>query len=75
MYFPTVTSISNDGEYDTRPIVVKLYDIIVITSTWLGIPTKKLTAGEQNLYFFRIGALVIVIWKSRVKELKIHSNK
>ena len=69
MYFPTVTSISNDGEYDTRPIVVKLYDIIVITSTCLGIEKS----GSEDRQFF-INGIQKTTWKTNKYKLYCFKN-
>lgn len=44
---PTVSSTSNDDEYDSGPVVVEPDDIAAIASIWSGIPVEQLTADEQ----------------------------
>ena len=69
------TQIPLGEHYDSGTIVVEPDDIIVIASTCPWIPTKQVIRNEQHLCCSRIKALDRVIWKSRMKPLKIPSDK
>uniref|UniRef100_A0A0C9RIM1 TSA: Wollemia nobilis Ref_Wollemi_Transcript_15840_3487 transcribed RNA sequence n=1 Tax=Wollemia nobilis TaxID=56998 RepID=A0A0C9RIM1_9CONI len=44
---PSISSTSNEDEYDNGPVVVGPEDIAAIASLWSGIPVEQLTVDEQ----------------------------
>ena len=71
MSLTTVAYVPNYGEYDKGSNVGNPYDIEAIISTWLGSPIEQVPTDEQHLCCSIIEALHTIIWKSRMKNLKI----
>ena len=72
---PDATQIPLVENYDSKHIVAEPDDIVDIASTCSRNPIKKVTADEQHLWCSKTEALDAVMWKSRMKALKIPSKE